>query len=219
MVLVGLSPTGSCAPLPPLSPPPSRPPKTKQRLRQVYETGSRNLEGFIERGWLEQDETPCFYIYSQRMGDHVQTGVVAGVAVEDYALGIIKRYASRTPPPLRSWAWRVWSIRSWESECSGSVVPGFGRRRLGVHGGLAPASPVVCWRRSSRRRPLLVALPCQVSGSPAPVAAPAESRSFVHFVPRQVCALGTPWGHLAAPERGNPSSYSSGKRRHLCVHC
>lgn len=45
----------------------------------------------MENGWLGQDGTPCFYIYSQKMGDHLQKGVVAGVAVEDYALGVIKR--------------------------------------------------------------------------------------------------------------------------------
>ncbi|CAN0178298.1 unnamed protein product [Pylaiella littoralis] len=59
---------------------------------QVYEKGSQNLRKFLENGWLVPDKNPCFYIYSQRMGDHLQTGVVAGVPVEDYALGVIKRH-------------------------------------------------------------------------------------------------------------------------------
>lgn len=59
---------------------------------QVYEMGNLNLRKFLENGWLVPDKTPCFYVYSQKMGDHLQTGVVAGVPVEDYALGVIKRH-------------------------------------------------------------------------------------------------------------------------------
>lgn len=53
--------------------------------------GNKNLRKFMENGWLVPDKTPCFYVYSQKMGDHIQTGIVAGVPVEDYALGVIKR--------------------------------------------------------------------------------------------------------------------------------
>ncbi|CAM9572596.1 unnamed protein product [Scytosiphon promiscuus] len=58
----------------------------------VYERGRQNLRKFLENGWLVPDKTPCFYVYSQKMGDHLQTGIVAGVPVEDYAMGIIKRH-------------------------------------------------------------------------------------------------------------------------------
>lgn len=36
--------------------------------KQTY----RNLQEFIARGWLAKDERPSYYIYAQRMGDHLQ---------------------------------------------------------------------------------------------------------------------------------------------------
>lgn len=62
-----------------------------RKILKVYEKGNQNLRKFLENGWLVPDKNPCFYIYSQKMGDHLQTGIVAGVPVEDYALGVIKR--------------------------------------------------------------------------------------------------------------------------------
>lgn len=59
---------------------------------EVYEQGRRNLLDFISNGWLQKDETPCFYVYAQIMNGHIQRGVCAGVAVEDYAMGTIKRH-------------------------------------------------------------------------------------------------------------------------------
>ncbi|CAN0078260.1 unnamed protein product [Ascophyllum nodosum] len=68
------------------------PPEVNQYDVQVYEMGNLNLRRFMENGWLVPDKTPCFYIYSQKMGDHLQVGVCAGVPVEEYAMGIIKRH-------------------------------------------------------------------------------------------------------------------------------
>mmetsp|Transcript_4848 Transcript_4848/g.7282 ORF Transcript_4848/g.7282 Transcript_4848/m.7282 type:complete len:432 (-) Transcript_4848:307-1602(-) len=59
---------------------------------QVYEKGASNLKEFIAQGTLVQDETPCFYIYAQKMGEHIQYGICCGVYVEDYATGLIKRH-------------------------------------------------------------------------------------------------------------------------------
>ncbi|KAG5178406.1 hypothetical protein JKP88DRAFT_201642 [Tribonema minus] len=58
----------------------------------VYEKGRENLQEFIGAGWLRRDATPCLYIYAQIMGDHVQHGICAGVPVEEYAMGLIKRH-------------------------------------------------------------------------------------------------------------------------------
>ena len=38
------------------------------------ENGGRNLQEFIARGWLVKDQAPSYYIYAQRMGDHLQVG-------------------------------------------------------------------------------------------------------------------------------------------------
>ena len=57
---------------------------------RVYEKGVENLKKLIAEKVLIQDEEPCFYIYRQIMGDHVQSGIVAAASVEDYNNGIIK---------------------------------------------------------------------------------------------------------------------------------
>ena len=59
---------------------------------EVYAKGVANLRGLIERGTLFQDNTPCLYVYQQRMGDHVQAGLVGLCSVEEYETGAIKRH-------------------------------------------------------------------------------------------------------------------------------
>lgn len=59
---------------------------------QVYEKAADNLRRFIAEGILRQDATPCFYIYKQKMGDHVQIGLVAGASVAEYQQNIIKKH-------------------------------------------------------------------------------------------------------------------------------
>ena len=57
---------------------------------RVYKKGAENFKRFIEEGILVQDEKPCFYLYQLIMGEHKQTGIVAGASVEDYNNGKIK---------------------------------------------------------------------------------------------------------------------------------
>lgn len=59
---------------------------------EVYRKGSENLQRLISQEHLLQDETPCFYVYQQRMGDHVQAGVVAGASVDEYQNDLIKKH-------------------------------------------------------------------------------------------------------------------------------
>ena len=59
---------------------------------RVYEKARENLYDFLQRDILFQDKKECFYIYRQKMGDHVQYGIVACVAVADYESGTIKRH-------------------------------------------------------------------------------------------------------------------------------
>ncbi len=60
--------------------------------RAVYETGARNLEHFINQGWLAKDSHPSLYIYGQQWRNTVQYGLCAGVSVHDYAIGKIKKH-------------------------------------------------------------------------------------------------------------------------------
>jgi len=59
---------------------------------RVYEKARENLYDFLQRDILFQDKKECFYIYRQKMGDHVQYGIVVCVAVADYESGTIKRH-------------------------------------------------------------------------------------------------------------------------------
>jgi uncharacterized protein (DUF1015 family) len=59
---------------------------------EVYAKGVANLRGLIENGTLFQENTPCLYVYQQRMGDHVQAGLVGLCSVQEYENGTIKRH-------------------------------------------------------------------------------------------------------------------------------
>lgn len=59
---------------------------------EVHQQGRLNLQRFIERKTLIREAAPCYYIYRQRMGAIVQTGLVACAAVDDYVSGVIKKH-------------------------------------------------------------------------------------------------------------------------------
>jgi len=59
---------------------------------QVYAQGVKNLHRLIQTGTLFQERTPCLYVYQQRMGDHVQAGLVGLCSVKEYEEGSIKRH-------------------------------------------------------------------------------------------------------------------------------
>jgi uncharacterized protein (DUF1015 family) len=64
---------------------------------RVYAKARENFRAMRERGWLVRDERPAFYLYRQRMGDHVQTGVVGAATVDDYLEGRIKKHEHTRP--------------------------------------------------------------------------------------------------------------------------
>ncbi|MBP7866978.1 MAG: DUF1015 domain-containing protein [Acidobacteria bacterium] len=59
---------------------------------RVYRKGAENFRRYLEDGIFFQDPSPCFYVYRQRMGDHVQVGLAAGASVDDYESGVIKKH-------------------------------------------------------------------------------------------------------------------------------
>ncbi len=62
----------------------------------VYRQGVSNLNGLVDQGILVRDEKPCLYLYEQQMRIggrmHVQVGLMAGVSVEEYRNGLIKKH-------------------------------------------------------------------------------------------------------------------------------
>jgi uncharacterized protein (DUF1015 family) len=59
---------------------------------RVYAKGVENLRRLIDSGELVRDPSPCLYLYQQRMGDHVQVGVVGACSVEEYEQDLIKKH-------------------------------------------------------------------------------------------------------------------------------
>ncbi len=59
---------------------------------RVYAQGRAALDRFIREGVLVQDKDPFFYIYAQKMGDHVQTGIVGCVSADEYNADLIKKH-------------------------------------------------------------------------------------------------------------------------------
>ena len=64
---------------------------------EVYATGAANLRRLMDDGTLIQENVPALYLYRQRMGDHVQTGLVAGASVDEYEADLIKKHEHTRP--------------------------------------------------------------------------------------------------------------------------
>ena len=58
----------------------------------VYLKAADNFKKFQEKGWLVQDDKPCYYVYAQTMNGKTQYGLVVGAYVPDYMNGTIKKH-------------------------------------------------------------------------------------------------------------------------------
>ena len=63
----------------------------------VYKKGAENFRLLIDQGALVLDANPCFYLYRQIMGDHIQTGLVAVASCQEYDEGVIKKHELTRP--------------------------------------------------------------------------------------------------------------------------
>jgi uncharacterized protein (DUF1015 family) len=64
---------------------------------RVYAKAQENFLAMRRKGWLVRDERPAFYLYRQRMGDRVQTGIVGAASVSDYLEGRVKKHEHTRP--------------------------------------------------------------------------------------------------------------------------
>lgn len=64
---------------------------------EVYAKGVENFRNMRDKGVLQQDNAPCFYLYRLTMGAHTQTGVVAAASVAAYDSGRIRRHELTRP--------------------------------------------------------------------------------------------------------------------------
>ena len=85
---------------------------------RVYATARANLRRFVDEGILVRDPRPTLSVYEQRMGDHVQAGVVGLCSVEEYERGLIKRHEHTRPDKEEDRTRHV-------SECDANAEPVF----------------------------------------------------------------------------------------------
>jgi uncharacterized protein (DUF1015 family) len=64
---------------------------------RVFQTARDNLQRLMDQGVLIQEESPCFFVYSQQMGDYVQYGITAGISIAEYEAGRIKKHEQTRP--------------------------------------------------------------------------------------------------------------------------
>jgi len=48
----------------------------------VYLKGRENLETFVKNGWIQEEKEPLVYIYSQKMGEFLQFGIMLEASIE-----------------------------------------------------------------------------------------------------------------------------------------
>lgn len=63
----------------------------------VYDKAVENFNKWQKKGWLQQDESPSYYIYAQTMKDRTQYGIVGCASVDDYLNGVIKKHELTRP--------------------------------------------------------------------------------------------------------------------------
>ena len=67
-------------------------PMLPENDRRVYDKAVSNFQDWQRKGWLVRDAKPCYYVYSQTMGERTQSGFVLCAHSDDYARGIIKKH-------------------------------------------------------------------------------------------------------------------------------
>lgn len=73
------------------------PDDTNPYSQEVYRKAKDNLEDFIQKGYLAQEDREVFYIYRQIRDGRVQNGIVGCNSIDDYANGKIKRHEFTRP--------------------------------------------------------------------------------------------------------------------------
>jgi uncharacterized protein (DUF1015 family) len=64
---------------------------------RVYQKGLENFQRLVQSGALKQDAQPCYYLYRQMSGVHIQTGLVAVASCDDYWNGTIRKHEKTHP--------------------------------------------------------------------------------------------------------------------------
>jgi uncharacterized protein (DUF1015 family) len=63
----------------------------------VYAKGAENFKTMLDAGVLVRDQRPCYYVYRITMGEHQQTGLVAGASVAAYDRNDVRKHEYTRP--------------------------------------------------------------------------------------------------------------------------
>ncbi len=63
----------------------------------VYARAADNLQKLMDEGILMREDQPRYYVYRLKMGDHVQTGLVAAASVKHYDTNRIRKHEFTRP--------------------------------------------------------------------------------------------------------------------------
>ena len=63
----------------------------------LYDHASENLKGYISDGTFVQEKDDSFYVYQISIDNHIQTGIIAAVSVEEYDDSLIKKHEFTRP--------------------------------------------------------------------------------------------------------------------------
>lgn len=72
-------------------------PSIDPHAEEVYVRARENFQSMVDQGHLVRDPLPAFYVYELEMDGRVQTGILAGAAVDDYSSGRIRRHEHTRP--------------------------------------------------------------------------------------------------------------------------
>lgn len=64
---------------------------------EAYAAGRAALDRFLDQGDMQQDEAPCFYLYTQTWQGRTQVGLMALCSVGEYDTGTIKKHELTRP--------------------------------------------------------------------------------------------------------------------------
>lgn len=68
------------------------PPGTDPHDPRVYATARRNLDRYVDEGFMVQDPSPTFSVYRQVMAERAQVGVVGLASVDEYLSDVIRKH-------------------------------------------------------------------------------------------------------------------------------
>ena len=72
-------------------------PETDPHAPAVYVQAGKKLAEYVADGLLQREETACYYVYRQKMGEFVQTGLAAVCSVAEYEAGIVRKHELTRP--------------------------------------------------------------------------------------------------------------------------